>query len=139
MKEKMEKKRSECMTNFEKIKENLTYERFKNGWSMCGLIQEYRGVKCANVSCMKCQKWLQEEYQEPVLDKVEKEYLSAVIKPFRDRVRDIEKLKFATGDLEQICIAIYCERDIFLPAFDEGIMYKGMELNKEYTLKELGL
>ena len=28
---------------------------------------------------------------------------------------------------------------IFLPSFKKGKMYKGMELNKEYTLEELGL
>lgn len=36
-------------------------------------------------------KW--EIYEEPVLDEKEKEYLSAVIKPFRDRVCSICKLE----------------------------------------------
>ncbi len=81
--------------------------------------------------------WLFEEYQVPVLDDVEKEYLSAVIKPFK-------------GDVDYICkrlnhggyyIAIVSNgSDVMkLPYFPNNEMYKGMELDRRYKLRELGL
>lgn len=81
--------------------------------------------------------WLFEEYEEPVLDNVERKYLSAVIKPFK-------------GDVDYICkrlnhggyyIAIVSNgSDVTkLPYFPNNEMYKGMELDHRYKLKELGL
>lgn len=74
--------------------------------------------------------------EEPILDEVEKRYLSAVIKPYK--VIGIKKRQAA--DDEQICIdTIKHGYEIMLPYFKKGTMYKGMKLNKEYTLEELGL
>lgn len=73
--------------------------------------------------------------EKEILDEKEKEYLSAVIKPFRDRVKYIKKVE----DIgEYITIGLKDENLLF-PYFDKGTMYKGMELDKKYTLKELGL
>ena len=36
--------------------------------------------------------WLEQEYKPPILDDVEKAYLSAVIKPFRKDIECIEKI-----------------------------------------------
>ena len=85
--------------------------------------------------------WLCEEHQ--ILDKEEKEYLSAVIRPFRKRIYTIKKCKYKES-LNYICIAVcgipsYKVELLILPNFEEGTMYKGMELNKVYTLEELGL
>lgn len=80
-----------------------------------------------------------------VLDEKEKEYLSAVIKPFKKRVIRIGKIKTLYGNSEFINIVLYSsisynkEESIQLPYFKKGKMYKGMKLDKEYTLKELGL
>lgn len=73
--------------------------------------------------------------EKEILDEEEKEYLSAVIRPFKDRVDYIEKVE---NILEYIAIDLNNERLSF-PFFDKGTMYKGMESNKKYTLKELGL
>ena len=84
-----------------------------------------------------------EEYKEPVLNEKEKEYLSAVIKPFRDRVVYI--LKVEAGEcnwLISIKIKRYDEDSneyIDLPYFKANTMYKNMLINREYTLEELGL
>ena len=81
-----------------------------------------------------------EEYKEPVLNEKEKEYLSAVIKPFRDRVVYI--LKVEAGEcnwLISIKIKRYDEDSneyIDLPYFRENTMYKNMLINREYTLEE---
>ena len=90
--------------------------------------------------------WLCEEHQ--ILDKEEKEYLSAVIKPFAYRTISITKIKDwidedSNFEVLKIALMLPCEnRDmefVHLPYFEKDTMYKGMELDKEYTLKELGL
>lgn len=78
-----------------------------------------------------------------ILDEKEKEYLSAVIKPFRDRILRIAK-KGEDDESEYIEISLryYVNKFyavFFLPDFKKGTMYKGMEVEKEYTLEELGL
>lgn len=79
--------------------------------------------------------------KKPILDEKEKEYLSAVIAPFRDQIIDIVKL----NDIDNQCIEIKLHgidgyvKYIFFPPFKKGSMYKGMELKKKYTLEDLGL
>ena len=82
-------------------------------------------------------KWLDMEHKEPILDEAERAYLSAVIRPFRKSVISIEKSTIY-GEGEVICIDTE-KSDIVLPPFEEGTMYKGMELDREYKLEELGL
>lgn len=87
-----------------------------------------------------------EEVKEDILDKEEKEYLSAVIKPFRDKVTHIAKTE---DDIEwSYAIMIRVDSKVvdddyyefFLPPFKRtSSMYKNMEVGKEYTLEELGL
>ena len=71
-----------------------------------------------------------------ILDDAEKKYLSAVIKPFRESVSSIEKSDIYRD--EAICINTE-KRYMVFPPFKAGTMYKGMELNRMYTLEELGL
>ena len=84
------------------------------------------------------------EAPEEILDKEEKEYLEAVIRPFRDRVKYIKN----THAYDSLCfisirLADKLQKDlneaICLPYFNVDTMYKGMKPNKEYTLEELGL
>lgn len=79
--------------------------------------------------------------KKPILDEVEREYLSNVIKPFRDRVEGI--LKYTTGSYAYIEITYrdYAENIgcIYLPSFKKDTMYKGMETGKKYSLEDLGL
>lgn len=81
--------------------------------------------------------WMAQPYKEPILDDAERKYLSAVIKPFK-------------GDVDYICkrlnyggyyIAIVSNgSDVMkLPYFPNNKMYKGMELDRRYKLRELGL
>ena len=85
-----------------------------------------------------------EEYKEPVLTDKEKEYLSAVIKPFRDRVVYICKVEVSEcNQFISLKVKRYDEEEsneyIDLPYFREDTMYKNMEVDKYYTLEELGL
>ena len=81
------------------------------------------------------QSWLDEEHKESILDDAEREYLSAVIRPFRDRVKYIAKIY---GDHIFIRFTDGSD-DMNFPVFHETDMYKGMEPNRKYTLEELGL
>lgn len=74
---------------------------------------------------------------KPILDDKEKEYLSNVIKPFRDKVISISKKSANYGEF--IDIVIDEAEDIYLPYFKPGKMYQGIVVNREYTLEELGL
>lgn len=75
---------------------------------------------------------------KPILDDKEKEYLSNVIRPFRDGIKSIQKKLFK--EEEYIFFNFNKFNDNFeLPSFKIGTMYKGMELDREYTLEELGL
>lgn len=103
---------------------------------------------CDGFNCIGCEerflKWLLEEAKEPVLDEVEIKYLSDLIKPFRNRITAIAKYEGSTRFTGKQFIRIKllgeeCSEFINLPWFKSNTMYKGMELNKEYTLKELGL
>lgn len=82
------------------------------------------------------------EIDTDILDKIEKEYLSAIIKPFKNRINYIKKNKF--NDKYFIFINIKSDltrnkiEHITLPFFQNN-MYKGMEAGKEYTLADLGL
>ena len=93
-------------------------------------------------------KLLNDQYKivklpKPVLDDVEKEYLSTVIKPFRNRIKYFYKYPCGTnGNYEAITVKIetygYCDCLNF-PKFKKGSMYKNMKAGKEYSLEELGL
>ena len=76
---------------------------------------------------------------KPILDEKEKDYLSAVIRPFRDRVESIYKYRDIHKSYESIIIRIKNDSSIVLPQFKKGTMYKRMKLDKKYTLEELGL
>ena len=88
-----------------------------------------------------------EECEAFILNRKEREYLGAVIKPFRDRVKYIYKTN-EIDDCSQL-ISIYMERYDYeenlrceymdLPHFKKDTMYKNMEAGKKYTLEELGL
>ena len=78
-----------------------------------------------------------------ILDDVEKEYLSGVIKPFRKHIITIRKIEYYKYEYIEIVIYRTDEGpsgEVFsFPYFNKGEMYKGMEINKEYALDELGL
>lgn len=74
---------------------------------------------------------------EPILDEKEREYLSSIIKPFRNKVKCIEKISNQTG--EYIAIELYSFENICLPYFDRNTMYKNMGTGIKYALKELDL
>ena len=99
----------------------------------------YREFFSGSVStCSTFTKWLEEEYKPNILEEKEKEYLAAVIKPFREKVKYIQKC-FDLGNEAYIYIYVKKCGSMIFPTFRRGTMYKGMKVNKRYTLEDLGL
>lgn len=82
-------------------------------------------------------EWMAQEYKQKLLDKVEKKYLSEVIRPFRKEVTAIKKLEVPSG--REYILIILKDDYMQFPCFEKGRMYKGMKLEKRYTPEELGL
>ena len=79
------------------------------------------------------------EKETEILDEKEKEYLNNLIKPFKNEVKYITKNAFNDNSYF-INISCYSITNNFcLPNFKKDKMYKNMELEKRYTLKELGM
>ena len=77
-----------------------------------------------------------------ILTEKEKEYLSAVIKPFKDKVSYIVKQQGFKDDkqLSVEFIIIYVDDEkLILPSYDKGTLYKDMKLAEKYTVEDLGL
>lgn len=83
------------------------------------------------------------ERKEEVLDETEKRYLAGVIRPFRDKIKYIEKInrKLIPEEKYKEYLKIILKNDdmMNLPDFEGDSMYKGMKTNRKYALKELGL
>lgn len=99
----------------------------------------YREFFSGSIStCSAFTKWLEEEYEPQILTEKENAYISAVIKPFREKVEYIQKC-FDLGSKAYIYIHVKKCGSMIFPTFRKGTMYKGMEEGRKYTLEELGL
>lgn len=78
--------------------------------------------------------------KKEILDEAEKRYLRNFIRPFRDEVYYITKHEYYVDNIKyyRISIVMKNDDDIYLPRYNKK-MYKGMETNKKYTIKELGI
>ena len=77
-----------------------------------------------------------------ILDEAEKRYLTNIIKPFKVQVIAIAKRSANYGEFIDIMIDegdIGDCGNIYLPYFKPDSMYKGMKVNREYTLDQLDL
>ena len=75
-----------------------------------------------------------------ILTGEEKEYLRAVIKPFRKKIDHIEKNRHMNGGYEYISIVVKNPTEcIDFPWFDTDSMYAGLIVDKPYKLEELDL
>ena len=133
--------------------------------------REYLDTHCGGNSCSECifgivtcsyhhnRNWIKNkdlfsdkflnqkiEIKAPsILDEKEKEYLSTVIKPFKNIVKSISKSNVANGLYEYISIETVSPlaktetEFISFPLFKTQTMYKNMKLRKKYTLEELDL
>lgn len=149
----MLRKENKFMTNKEALQALLDGKKIrKTTWNKnyyivynvkTDIINDMDGNRCE--FCCAHPNW--ELYEEPntILDDEEKAYLSAVIKPFKNRIISITKKEVGcTNEYLLIIMPVICHPNVLeffaLPSFSKSsLMYKGMVENKEYTLKELGL
>lgn len=122
----------------------------KNCSYNCNVCAFY-GVPCA-LSCNR-QTWIYnkqfysdkfldqkiEVETQNILNKKEKEYLRAVIKPFRDEIDCIFKHKNDMTFKSYISIKLKDKTYIHFPDLKDNKMYANMELDYHYTLEELDL
>ena len=126
--------------------------RFKGFEKTNTFVVRYKGEKIdefklrnKNELFIECayKKWLDMEHKEPILDDAEKQYLSAVIKPFRKYVISIRLQDVGVTSNQRVTVFyndyVFGRSSFALPTFKKGTMYKGMELGKKYTPEELGL
>ena len=121
------------MTNFEYyIKGGRTNESWR---------KFHDDHNCKGITTIdKYNNWLLKEHEEPILDDIEKEYLSNIIKPFKDTVLCVTKeTKDTSVKMARIRIAYRNGSSTCLPWFLKEKMYVNMLSNTYYTLKELGL
>lgn len=78
--------------------------------------------------------------KRPILNNKEKIYLENALRPFKNRIKNLAKVETPIG-IDGYFIGVhFTDGEIMVfPRFPEDKMYKGMELYKEYSLKELGL
>ena len=142
------------MKNIEKYEKELR----EYGTSFA-LTKEEKPVKCDGFRCIDCafgngciikrMNWLLEEYKEPLLTEKEKGYLKNVIEPLGVEVRYIKKWKSIVIEENKCCynIAIAVkhpimetwERDLMNFAVTKEMPFNRLELDKRYSLKDLGL
>lgn len=87
-------------------------------------------------------EWLDAQHADPVLTDGEKEYLKAVVEPFKEKIKyickqadpDFYDMEFVGGALKDMR-----DGDFELPNFLSGSRFREMDLDAEYTLEELGL
>lgn len=107
--------------------------RNSSKWNSSGLLEEF----------ITGHYQISKEKANSVLDPAEKRYLSQVIKPFRSRVNWIRKQYLSCYEFIQICVFNGDEAldwmTFNLPYFKRGTMYQGMEIDKRYTIQQLGL
>lgn len=138
------------MLNIEKYENEL--RKYGTGFA---LTKEGKPVNCDGFRCIDCafdagctikrMNWLLEEYKEPILTDQEKVIVKDIInalKPFNLKFTHITKNSFSPEKKEYLSL-IYDKNDKYiwvkLPNFERGEKFVGMELNKSYTLEDLGL
>lgn len=113
-----------------------------------GMLQCYNNYKeksCLNHKELFSNEFLNQEIEvEDTLTKEEKEYLKAVIEPFKNKIQYITYSKtvfldgFETRNIE-ICVLEHETHPCYYELPTIKGFFEGMELDKEYTLEELGL
>lgn len=135
------------MLNIEKYAEEIKKYITDDAGGISCIVQDLKNKeKPACRNCADCEldafNWLLQEYKEPILTDEEKIIIKDIIKvlePFGKELSYISKNSYG-GDLHTCYLYFKYEGDNSgTPTFDEKVLFKGMKLNKKYTLEELGL
>lgn len=135
------------MLNYDKHKEEID-KIFKDGKSLCEISQTILKVHCLGcnsnkekyANCkIKTLEWLCQEHIEPVLSDEAKTYLKTILEPVEGvAIRKILDYNIGTYKLD-----FFIKDGSITIKFKTGTKlyeyFEDMELNKTYTLKELGI
>lgn len=134
------------MKNCEFYKEEIKKAKCTSDLTKLGVEADFDEVP---VSVGSFIKWLFEEHVEGdgILSGFEKIFLNHVMYPFKDNVTHIEKKHYLNGNVKfYICIFydVGCcanrqIQDVRIPFFEDSNLFSNLAIDKEYTLKELGL
>ena len=136
------------MKNIEKYEKEL-----KNYGVYFALTKEGKLVSCNGIFCPNCSfynccsikrmNWLLEEYKEPLLTEEEKQILHNILKVdevLNGGIIAIAKKRRYSSHGEQYYFSFsYANDNVSSFNFNGNEMFKGLKLNKEYTIKELEL
>lgn len=133
---------------------DMTYEQYEKWFSKKGncdtcALCPFVGLACKPIAAFPwttvkfklSDEFLDKEIEiesEPILTKEERKYLKNVIAPFRDRITFIKRLE-STNINDNIRFMFEDTSFSDLPTFKSSNMFLGLDLDKEYTLKELKL
>ena len=136
------------MKNIEKYKDEiLKYAGYQHSL-MCLIYENIMKKNDCTGCCSKCKwktiKWLTSEYEEPVLNDEGKAYLSNLLKPyglgtcaFQFNLSEVVKndtYKLTIADEYGIIINLAIRQDSEMQE-----LFRKMQFNKVYAVKELGL
>lgn len=135
------------MLNYDKHKEEID-KIFKEGKSLCEISQTILKAHCLGcnsnkekyANCkIKTLEWLCQEHIEPILSDEAKAYLKTILEPVEGvAIRKISDYNIGTYKLD-----FFIKDGSITIKFKTGTKlyeyFEDMELNKTYTLKELGL
>lgn len=131
------------MLNIEKYKEEiLKYSGYQHSL-ICLIYEDIMKKNDCTGCCSKCKRetieWLTSEYKEPILTDEEKAYLKKIIKSKRDSVIYISKIAFLKGTENEFTNIVIATKGTLEAVATLGMPFEGMELEREYSLEELGL
>lgn len=142
------------MKNIEKYEEEIKKE-IANFRNIPCIVKDLKDGGCGESrNCVTCSMemlhWLSQECKEPILTDKEKAYLKNVIEPKKDDITWIRKWCFYKGtESEYTTVTVYAKHPAFTSPnslwvlldsiVTEEMPFKGMELEKAYSLEELGL
>ncbi len=131
------------MLNIEKYKEEiLKYSGYQHSL-ICLIYEDIMKKNDCTGCCSKCKRetieWLTSEYKESILTDEEKACLKKIIKSKRDSVIYISKIAFLKGTENEFTNIVIATKGTLEAVATPSIPFEGMELEREYTLEELGL
>ena len=135
------------MKNIEKYEEEIKNKIKENGTLDCA-IKCLRGHVCdEDFRCTNCGlkslDWLLEEYEEPsILTNKEKIIIKNILKAFEPFGKEVSYITKEYWDYGVNCCFLnfkYGDDNFGTLTFNQNKLFKGMEINKCYTLGGLGL
>lgn len=104
----------------------------------CTFTTEFNWIKNKN---FYSNKFLNQEVEIEIelLTKEEKEYLENLLKPFKEVIDFIKKVNSINRSVQFIHIKLCNGEVINLPYFNVNEYYKNLEVDKQYTIEDLGL